>query len=380
MKAKIYKVKPYTNEIIRGKFSKIKDLRIKGMVDYPLADILIIIMLGVICGLEKSEHIVTYAKNKASFLRQVFGILKLPSEYTLNRILDMVDGVEVSEVIIEIMKMRILKLGDIIAVDGKSIRSTIPEGKKTAALQILTAYFTESGVVLGQKYITDKDKTNEIPVFQEMLLYVDIKGKTITADAMHCQKDTCEMIRARGGNYVFGLKGNHKLLKNDVAEFFSDPKNIGKIEVFEAPAEKGSGRVTQRIFYRANDPSQFDGAENWKGVKSIFAVRRIVTTKHGTSDETCYYISSLDSSPESLLAIVRDHWKIESMHWMLDVVFNEDNHVTSSENAHKTLNIFRKFALLLHKAYIKENNLKTTLKNHMFDCLLNDDLLLKLCS
>ena len=92
-------------------------------------------------------------------------------------------------------------------------------------------------------------------------MYVDIKGKTITADAMHCQKDTCEMIIARGGNYVFGLKGNHKLLKNDVAAFFADPENNCKMEVFEAPIEKKSGRVTQRIFYRALDTMAFDGAE-----------------------------------------------------------------------------------------------------------------------
>jgi len=378
MKAKIYKVKPYTNEIIRRKFSKIKDLRIAGMVEHPLVDLLIIIMLGVMCGLERSEQIVIYAKNKRSFLSQAFGIKKIPSYITLDRILDMVEGEEVSEVIIEIMKMKILKLGDIIAVDGKSIRSTIPEGKRNAALQILTAYFVESGVVLGQRYVSEK--TNEIPVFQEMLLYIDIKGKTITADAMHCQKNTCEMITARGGNYVFGLKGNHKLLKNDVAEFFADPENIGKIEVFEPPVEKGSGRVTRRIFYRALDVMALDGAENWKGVKSIFAVRRIVTTKHGVSDEICYYISSLDSHPESLLAVVRDHWKIESMHWLLDVVFSEDDHVTSSENAHKTLNILRKFALLLHRTYIKEHNLRISLNNFMLDCLTNDELILKLCS
>ena len=169
----------------------------------------------------------------------------------------------------------------------------------------------ESGVVLGQKYING-EKTNEIPVFQEMLLYVDIKGKTITADAMHCQKDTCEMIIAKGGNYVFGLKGNHKLLKNDVEAFFANPENNGRTEIFEAPIDKKNGRVTQRIFYRALDPMIFNGAEKWKGVKSIFAVRRIVTTKHGVTDDICYYISSLDSSPESLLATVRDHWKIES--------------------------------------------------------------------
>jgi predicted transposase YbfD/YdcC len=378
MKAKIYKVKAYTNEIIRGKFSKMRDLRVKGMVDHPLADVLIILMLGVMCGLEKSEEIVIYARNKRLFLSQVFGIVKIPSYATLDRILDMVDGEAFSEVIIDIMKLRILKLGDIVAVDGKSIRSTIPKGKKNATLQILTAYFTESGVVLGQKYISEK--TNEIPMFQELLCYMNIEGKTITADAMHCQKDTCSMIIGRGGDYIFTLKGNHQTLLTNVSSFFADPENADKIEVFEPPLEKRSGRTTQRIFYRINDPMQFDEHETWTGLKSIFAVRRIVTTKYETTDEIHYYISSLDSSPERLLFTVREHWKIESMHWLLDVVFSEDEHVTASKNAHKTLNILRKFALLLHKTYIKDNNLKISLKNSMFQCLTgDDDLILHLC-
>ena len=380
MKAKIYKVKAYTNEIIRGKFSKIKDNRVHGMVEHPLVDLLIIIMLGVICGLGKCEQIQRYAIKKQSFLNQVFGITKQPSKSTLERTLDMVNAEEIVEVIIEIMKMKILKLGDIIAVDGKSIRSTIPKGKTNAALQILTAYFTESGVVLGQKYITDKDKTNEIPVFQELLCLINIKGKTITADAMHCQKDTCRMIIAKGGNYVFGLKGNHLTLRNDVRTFFTNPDNVDKIEVFESPVEKRRGRIEQRIFQRVTDITQFNSIENWMGIKSIFAVRRIVTTKNGVSDETSYYISSLDSSPQILLKTVRDHWKIESMHWLLDVVFSEDDHVTSSQNAHKTLNILRKFALLLHKTYIQKHNLKISLKNSMLDCLMDDELILKLCS
>jgi hypothetical protein len=117
MKVKIYKVKAYTNEIIRGKFNKIKDSRIAGMVDHPLVDLLIIIMLGVICGLEKSEQIERYAIKKQRFLSQVFGITKYPSKSTIERTLDMVDAEEVIKVIIEIMHLRILKLGDIIAVD-----------------------------------------------------------------------------------------------------------------------------------------------------------------------------------------------------------------------------------------------------------------------
>ena len=188
------------------------------------------------------------------------------------------------------------------------------------------------------------------------------------------------MIIAKGGNYVFGLKGNQHTLHSSVSSFFTSPENADKIEVFESPVEKSKGRITRRIFYRVNDITQFSGVENWMGVKSIFALRRIVTTKYETTDETSYYISSLDSSPESLLHTVREHWKIESMHWLLDVVFSEDDHISSSINAHKTLNILRKFALLLHKTYIQEHNLKISLKNSMLDCLMDDDYILKLCS
>jgi hypothetical protein len=154
------------------------------MIDYPLSDILIIVMCSVISGLEKLEEIVTYAENKQRFLSQVFKINSYPSESQISRILNMVNGEEVAEAIIEIMKLRILNLGDVIAVDGKAVKSTIPKGKTHGGLQILTAYFVESGVVLGQKYI-DK-KTNEIPVFQDMLCCINIGGKIITGDAMHC--------------------------------------------------------------------------------------------------------------------------------------------------------------------------------------------------
>jgi len=378
MKAKIYKVKAYTKEIVRGKFDKIKDPRVRGMVDYPLSDILIIVMCSVISGLEKLEEIVTYAEKKRGFLRQVFGIKAYPSESQISRVLNMIDGEEVAEAIIEIMKTRILKLGDIIAVDGKTIRRTIPKGKKHGGLQILTAYFVESGVVLGQKYI-DK-KTNEIPVFQDMLCCINVRNKIITGDAMHCQRDTCSMIIAKKGNYVFGLKGNQGTLYEQAKIYLKCYENSDKIEIFEAPVEKQSGRIERRIFMRITDITNFEGIENWMGLKSIFAVKRITETKGGISEEISYYISSLDVSPEDLLNIVRSHWQIESMHWCLDVIFSEDECRILSLDGQKALNAFRKFALLLHKTYMKEHNIKIALKNNMLACLMDDDLLIQLCS
>ena len=169
-----------------------------------------------------------YIRNKSEFFSKNFGIQDIPSKPTVSRILRMIDGQQVAEIIIQIMREQIGESGDVIAVDGKAIRSTAKEGKVHSALQIITAYLTESGVVLGQEKI--HEKTNEIPTFQEMLSYLNISGKIVTADAMHCQKETCQKIIVRGGDYLFGLKENQKTLHDDVklSRLFHKPANCTK--------------------------------------------------------------------------------------------------------------------------------------------------------
>lgn len=105
-------------------------------------------------------------------------------------------------------------------VDGKAICSTAKQGNSHSALQVLSAYVTGSGIILAQESI--HEKTNEIPVFQEMLTYLDVEGRTITADAMHCRRETCRRIIQRKGDYLFGLKENQSLLLKDVQLFFED--------------------------------------------------------------------------------------------------------------------------------------------------------------
>jgi hypothetical protein len=145
-------------------------------------------MCGVLCGLDGLSELVIFAESRILFFQKHFGIAKIPSKSTFSRILSMINGEKVAKIIIDLMKESIENtqdFGEILAVDGKAIRSTSEKGKPHSGLQILTAYLTESGVILGQQAINEK--TNEIPIFQEMLEYLDIKGKIITADAMHCQ-------------------------------------------------------------------------------------------------------------------------------------------------------------------------------------------------
>jgi len=167
-------------------------------------------------------------------------------------------------------------------------------------------------------------------------------------------------------------------LYDDVKLYLSDSFNN---DVFETcrTIEKNAGRIEERICRKITDLSWLDCRKDWAGLCSVFEVRRITETRKGQSEETRYYISSLDESAERLMNISREHWKIESLHWMLDVVFSEDDCKILSENGHKTLNSFRKLALLIHKRFIAEHRKKSTVKAHLLSCLLDETLFKRIC-
>jgi predicted transposase YbfD/YdcC len=287
----------------------------------------------------------------------------------------MLDGDAVAKVIVGIMREKSESLGTILAVDGKTMRGTSVKGRPHSALQMLTAYLTESGVVLGQEAVWEK--TNEIPVFQDMLAYLDIGGKTVAADAMHCQKDTCRAIIGKGGDYVFGLKGNQGLLYEEVREFVRDEASPEFMETFTT-IEKSGGRGEKRICKKIPDISRLHSGKEWVGLQSVFAIQRITVTKGRRTDETGYYITSLDVSAEELLRISREHWKVESMHWLLDVTFSEDACKVESENGNKTLNILRKLALLVHRQHLAKQTKKISVKANLLKCLISEDRLIEL--
>lgn len=361
---------------IREKFSQIEDTRHASYVEHKLVDVLILVMGSVASGMTELADMMVYFANKIDFYRKHFGIDKYPSKPTLSRILNMVDGNAVGKIIAQIMHENAENIGQIIAVDGKAIRSTAKKGKTHSFLQILTAYATESSVVLSQTAISHEEKTNEIPVFQSMLECLDIKGKTITADAMHCQKDTCSKIIQKGGNYVLGLKSNQGNLLEDVKLFLEDSINDAEITTFQT-LEKNGGRIEKRICRATACVEWLADLPLWKGLQTIFSVTRTTTTKGKTTQEVGYYISSLACQPETLLATSRAHWKIESMHWLLDVVWKEDTSGILSENGNKTIHSFRKLALLAHKRYISTLIKKPSVKGNVLSTLLNDSILLQ---
>jgi len=355
-------------------FKSLKDTRYQNFIEHKLTDVLIIVMCGIFCGLDELQDIAIYGKTNIKFFHDKFAIEKAPSKSTLTRVMNIVNGEQVAEIIINMMREAFGTQGNVLAFDGKTICATAKGNREK--LHIITAYLTQSGVVLGQA--TVNEKTNEIPVMQDMLKYIDIKGRVVTADAMHCQKDTVALIREGGGDYILGLKGNQATFHDEVALYLDDCILSENTEVETAKTtEKNGGRIETRVCYKSPSLEWFENRSEWAGLSCAFAIDRTFKTPTGTSKERSYYISSLDASSFELLNLTREHWKIEAMHHQLDVAFSEDDCRILSSNGQKSFNIFRKLALAFHKNFIASIAVKTkpSIKNNMFQALLSSELL-----
>ena len=365
------------NEIFNMYFGIIEDKRDQFTIKHKLIDILKLVMIAVLCGMDELDKIIDYGKNKKDFLEKEFDIKLIPSKSTLTRIFVMLDSKWLSLSIVGIVQNLIKEKHTQIMIDGKAIRATDAIKSIEKMMNIVTAY-TDTGISLLQK--TVEDKTNEIPAVKELIQMLDVKGMIITADAMHCQKETAETIVDNGGDYVLQLKANQKSFYEDVYAMFDDKymdkadKNC-EYEIYRTQ-EKSHGRIEIRTCYVLNEIAFFtDYLANWKGLKKIFAVVREVEKDGKKTKEISCYLSSKNTTAENLLSYTRKHWQIESMHHILDVTYDEDRCKLLSQKAQENLNIFRKMGISIHKNYLKSK--KQTVKSNMFNCLLNDNLLLE---
>lgn len=342
-----------------------------------MTDILILIECAVMCGLDKLEEIEEYGKSKRAWLKEVFGIERIPSDSTLSRVMNLMNPDIIVDCVVGMMKEELGVAGEQIALDGKTICATATESARQEQLHIVTMYMTANGVILGQKAVPEK--TNEIPVVRELLELFTLAGKVITADAMHCNRETVEKIVAGGGDYVLALKWNQEITHEEIVQYIEDCTADPTIEMGKARSfEKNRDRLETRVCYKAPSLEWFVSKKEWAGLQSAYAIRRTVVQNEKKTQETAYFISSLDAPPDRILEFVRNHWRIESMHWMLDVDFDEDDCRLLNPNAHQLMNILRKNAIALHQHYIADMPLKTmpSVKKHMLRSLMDDAALL----
>ena len=368
------------NEIFNMYFGIIDDERDQFTVKHSLVSILKLVMIAILCGLDKLDKIVEYGKNKSEFLKKEFEIEAIPSTSTLTRVFAMISPKYLGLSIVCILNTIIKEKPEQIMLDGKVIKATDSIKTIEKMMNIVTAY-TDTGISIGQK--TVDSKSNEIPAVQELIDMLDVRGLVITADAMHCQKKTAEKIVDNKGDYVLQLKANQGRMYEDVYAMFDDKymneaDKDCEYEIYTT-IEKGHGRIEKRTCYVLNEVEFFtDYLAEWKGLKKIFAVKREIERNGKKTTEISCYLSSKNTSAEKLLSYTRKHWQVESFHWLLDMNYDEDNSRVTNVNSQMCLNVIRKFCITIIKKYIENHNVKRkTIIANMRKCLLNEEFLIE---
>ncbi len=372
-------------------FSLVEDHRDERYTTYSLSYILFMVMCGIICGCKDLEEMVEVLENKIEVIQKYIEIERIPCLATFSNVLSVLNVLQVELCIISICRNVINdtlivgeKMEEIqneikeISIDGKAIRSTNNHGNPEKALQIVTAYDVNSRIPVAQTEI--KDKTNEITAGREILNMFEVKGTIITADAIHCQKETIKQIVDKEGDYIIQIKENQKNLYRDISLLFDDDladKNSSSEYLESETIEINRGRIEKRTCYVLQGLESLnylrERLKEWENVRQIFCIKRNIEKNGKKTEEKSYYLTSLMDKPEKLMKYARNHWKIESMHWILDVNFKEDDCPIKSENIQRILNMLRKLAIKLHSDYIQKTRPKRkTIISSIRNCLTND--------
>ncbi|MBY0544291.1 MAG: ISAs1 family transposase [Gammaproteobacteria bacterium] len=233
-------------------------------------------------------------------------------------------------------------------MDGKTHRG-YQAGEDEGPLHLVHACATSSGITLGQEAV--KEKSNEITAIPELIDAVVLGGQLVTIDAMGCQRKIAEKLISKKADYLLGLKGNQSLLHADIKLYFEN-ETLRKRAIFAEESDKGHGRVEHRECYVTDKIDWLAQRKDWAGLRSIIQLNSTTYCQGSEQGETRYYISSLSANEVKLiLQATRAHWRVESMHWTLDVTFKEDSRLIWDRNVAQNESIIRRVAMNLLKQY-----------------------------
>lgn len=342
---------------------------------HPLETILFIAVCAVICGAEGWVDLQRYGELKKEWLSKYVNLSQgVPSHDTFGRVFSLLDPNGFQDFFLGwIRSIHAKTAGRIISLDGKSIRRSHDRSRGKDALHLVHAWASENHLLLGE--IKTDAKSNEITAIPELLKILDLHGAIVTMDAMGTQKEIVRAIVKKSGDYVVALKGNHELFHEEVKQYWADSQLRKKADHYET-VEKGHGRLEQRRYWSTENLNWFADKAKWSGLRSIGCVESERTIQGKTSIERRYYLSSLKANAQELARAVRAHWSIENnLHWVLDVVFREDESRIRIGHAAENFALVRRMALGLIK---KESTSKASLKGKRFSAALSDAYLEKI--
>jgi len=261
----------------------------------------------------------------------------------------------------------------LIAIDGKTLRRSFKHAGDNAFVHMVSAWSASNQVVLGQ--VKTDEKSNEITAIPALLDLLDVRNTLVTIDAAGTQTAIAEKIVDKGGDYLLAVKGNQPTLHASVIEHFESRGGGYLLDSFETH-DKAHGRDEVRRAWVSDAVEEVQTADRWKSLAILVRIESIRTVKGEQSRENRYYISSRpELTAEQALAAVRSHWGIEnSLHWVLDVAFREDDSRVRAENAAANLSAVRQLALGLLK---KRTEAKVGIKNRRLRAGWDDTFLLR---
>lgn len=369
---------PQTSHSIAEHFKSIEDPRIDRGKEHLLVDILTIAILAVVCGADGWMGIETYGKAKQDWLKTFLDLPNgIPSHDTFARVFARLDPEQLQTCFLSwVRSVSRLTDGEVIAIDGKTVRRSYDAGSGKGAIHMVSAWASTNRLVLGQRQVDEK--SNEIMAIPALLKVLDLQGSVVTIDAMGTQKAIAQQIVQQGGDYVLALKGNQGNLFEDVQQLFAQAQAQNFKGIDHAryeTCEAGHGRVETRRYWCLGQVEWLIDAEKWTGLTSIAMVEARRRRQGETTVERRYFISSLAPDDQRLADAIRTHWSVEnSLHWVLDVAFREDECRIRTGHAPANLTLLRHLALSLLN---QETTAKLGVKNKRLRAGWDDDYLLK---
>lgn len=336
---------------LKTHFSAVHDPRARHSIDHRLVDIMVLTICAVICGADSWVEVENYGIAKqawlSTFLELPHGI---PSHDTIERLFARLRPAELQQCFVDwVQAVFEISGGQLIAIDGKTLRSSYDKGGKRGMLHMVSAWATQNHLVLGQRKVSDK--SNEITAIPELLKVLELDGAVVSIDAMGCQTEIAAQIIKQNGDYVLALKGNQGELHEDVVQLFEQAhrQSFSGIEHdYHETQEQGHGGLETRRYWVMGNTDYLIGAQKWAKLTSIGCV----TSQRYVDDvlvcETRYYLLSLPLDAARFAAAVRGHWGIENrLHWILDVAFREDHSRARTGHSGENLAVIRHIALNL---------------------------------
>jgi predicted transposase YbfD/YdcC len=373
---------------LRTAFQTIEDSRVQRTQRHNLTDILVIATCAMLCGQGHYTHMEAFGKLRRSWLETFLPLPNgIPSHDTFRNVFSLLDPKHFAAAF-HLWTQGVLsklnaeepgssRLQGVIAIDGKALRRAVDSGDKPAV--IVGAWASELNLCLGQVKVADK--SNEISALPTLLEMLALKGCIVTLDAMGCQREVAQKVVERGGDYILALKGNQESLHQQVSHYLDTGLELAKAEGnYHEEESCGHGRKEVRRCWVTDDVGGWlQGADKWTGLRTVAAVeceRTLITTGE-TTVQRRYFISSLQADAALIASSVREHWGIEnSLHWVLDVTFREDESRARTGASAENLDTLRRLA---HGMIKNENPAsKKSINQRKFEAGLNPDYLLSL--